>query len=284
MLTRPTHLGGLGFDLKWNMGWMHDSLKYMSMDPLFRRNNHGLITFSLMYAFSANFILPLSHDEVVHLKKSLLDKMPGDEWKKFANLRAFHGYMVAHPGKKLLFMGAELGQWREWSETRSLDWNLLEKEPNRKLQRFVAELYRLYQREAALYEVDFSWEGFAWIDPQDVEQSVISFIRRARDAGNFLIVICNFTPVPRFGYRIGVPAQGQYVEVLNSDAEVYGGSNLGNSGEVASKDVAWHSQPYSIELTLPPLSTIIMKCSLHEPAVEHNPAPVWNQAMHPSKP
>ena len=271
MVTRPTHLGGLGFDLKWNMGWMHDSLKYMSMDPLFRRNNHGLITFSLMYAFSENFILPLSHDEVVHLKKSLLDKMPGDEWKKFANLRAFYGYMLAHPGKKLLFMGAEFGQWREWSEARSLDWNLLGNERHRKLQRFVADLYHLYQRESALYEVDFSWEGFAWIDPQDVDQSVISFIRRAQDAGNFLIVICNFTPLPRHGYRIGVPAQGQYVEALNSDAEAYGGSNMLNSGEVASETVAWHSQPYSIVITLPPLSTIILKCSLREPAFENHP-------------
>ena len=284
MVTRPTHLGGLGFDLKWNMGWMHDSLKYMSMDPLFRRNNHGLITFSLIYAFNENFILPLSHDEVVHLKKSLLDKLPGDEWKKFANLRAFYGYMTAHPGKKLLFMGAEFGQWREWSEARSLDWNLLEKERHRKLQRFVAELFHLYQREAALYEVDFSWEGFAWIDPQDVEQSVISFVRRARDASNFLIVICNFTPVPRFGYRIGVPAKGQYVELLNSDAEVFGGSNLGNNGKLTSEAVAWHLQPYSIALTLPPLSTIIMKCSLREPAVETNPAPLRNQSIQPTTP
>jgi 1,4-alpha-glucan branching enzyme len=192
--------------------------------------------------------------------------------------------MLAHPGKKLLFMGAEFGQWREWSEARSLDWNLLEKERHRKLQRFVAELFHLYQREAALYEVDFGWEGFAWIDPQDVEQSVLSFIRRARDASNVLIVICNFTPVPRFGYRIGVPAKGQYVEVLNSDAEAYGGSNLGNSGNVSSEAIAWHLQSHSIALTLPPLSTIIMKCSLREPALENNPTPVRTQSMQPTTP
>jgi 1,4-alpha-glucan branching enzyme len=267
MVTRPIHLGGLGFDLKWNMGWMHDSLKYMSMDPLFRSNNHSLITFSMMYAFSENYILPLSHDEVVHLKKSLLDKMPGDEWKKFANLRAFFGYMAAHPGKKLLFMGSEFGQWREWSEARSLDWHLLEKERHLQFQTFVADLYHLYQREPALYELDFSWEGFAWIDPQDVAQSVISFIRRARDTSNFLVVVCNFTPVPRMSYRIGVPARGQYTELLNSDAEVYGGSNLGYSGRLPSEDVAWHSLPYSLVLALPPLSTLILKCSIPEPVV-----------------
>ena len=260
MVTRPTHLGGLGFDLKWNMGWMHDSLKYIAMDPLFRRNNHGLITFSLMYAFSENFILPLSHDEVVHLKKSLLDKMPGDEWKKFANLRLYLGYMVAHPGKKLLFMGLEFGQWREWSEARSLDWDLLEKERHRKLQSYVADLYHLYQRARALYEVDFSWEGFAWIDPQDVDQSVVSFVRRAADASDFLVVICNFTPVPRHDYRVGVPALGDYAELLNSDAEIYGGSGLGNPGELKAEAAPWHSQLNSLVVTLPPLSTLILRC------------------------
>jgi 1,4-alpha-glucan branching enzyme len=259
MVTRRTAVGGLGFDLKWNMGWMHDMLKYMSMDPIFRRFNHNLITFSLMYAFSENYVLPLSHDEVVHLKKSLLDKMPGDEWKKFATIRTLYGYMYCHPGKKLLFMGGEFGQWREWSEARSLDWDLLAKPSHRQLQHYVADLNRIYADEAALHEVDFAWDGFAWIDAQDVEQSVIAFVRRAQNFDDFVIVVCNFTPVPRPNYRVGVPVLAKYQEILNSDAVVYGGSGYPGMAETTATNTVWQSQPYSIVLGLPPLSVVIIK-------------------------
>jgi 1,4-alpha-glucan branching enzyme len=260
LVSRPTYVGGLGFDFKWNMGWMHDMLKYMSMDPLFRRNHHNSITFSLWYAFNENYILPLSHDEVVHLKKSLLEKMPGDEWKKFASLRAFYGYMIAHPGKKLMFMGDEFGQRREWSESRGLDWGLLELPFHRQLQQFVADLNRLYRAEPSLHEVDFTSDGFQWIDFHDVEQSVISFLRFAKNKDNFLVVVCNFTPVPRFGYRVGVPVLGKYQELINSDSEYYGGSNLGNGVGADAEETAWQSQLYSVVLTLPPLATVVLRC------------------------
>jgi 1,4-alpha-glucan branching enzyme len=267
MVTRPTHIGGLGFDLKWNMGWMHDMLKYMAMDPLFRRNNQNLITFSLMYAFSEQFVLALSHDEVVHLKRSLLDKMPGDEWQKFATLRAFYGYMVTHPGKKLLFMGGEFGQWREWSEARSLDWDLLDRPLHRQLQTTVAELNRLYRTEPALHELDFTWDGFGWIDLQDIDQSVISFMRRGHDADQIIVVACNFTPVPRHGYRIGVPQKGTYREIFNSDDSRFGGSGVTNGASIASQPTAWQSQSYSVVVSLPPLGTIMLKCETSMMAV-----------------
>ena len=208
LVSRPTYLGGLGFDLKWNMGWMHDMLKYMEQDPVYRRYHHNNLTFSLLYAFTENFILPFSHDEVVHGKGAMLSKMPGDYWQKFANMRAFYGYMYAHPGKKLTFMGSEIGQWNEWNHDWQLDWPLLDHEYHRKLQDFVRSLNKLYAGQPALHEVDMSWEGFQWIDFHDVDQSVVSFVRRARDPNDFIVVAANFTPVPREGYRLGVPGAG----------------------------------------------------------------------------
>ncbi len=276
MVSRPTYVGGLGFDLKWNMGWMHDMLKFMQLDPLFRRHNQNLITFSLWYAFNENFVLPLSHDEVVHLKKSLLDKMPGDLWRRFANLRAFFGYMLTHPGKKLLFMGGEFGQWREWSEARALDWGLLDDAQHRQLQKYVADLNAIYRAERSLFEVDFTWDGFEWVDFQDIDASVIVFLRRAKDRRDFTVVVCNFTPVPHEGYRIGVPAPGEYRELINSDAVGYGGSGVVNTGPMRADRSAWHNQPYSLALRLPPLGTVVLKC-LGEDASgaegDHAPAP-----------
>jgi 1,4-alpha-glucan branching enzyme len=263
MVTRPTYLGGLGFSLKWNMGWMHDMLDYMSQDPIYRRYHHNSLTFSLVYAFSENFVLPFSHDEVVHLKASMLGKMPGDEWQRFANLRALYGYMYAHPGKKLLFMGGEFGQYREWNFDGSLDWNLLDYAPHRKLRDFVHDLNKLYQAEPALHEVDFSWEGFQWIDLHDVDQSALSFLRRAKAddvaQAECLVIAANFTPVPREGYRVGVPAPGFYRELLNSDAEAYGGSNMGNKGGLPADEIPWQGQPCSILITLPPLAVVYFK-------------------------
>jgi len=268
MVSRPTYLGGLGFSLKWNMGWMHDMLDFMSKDPIYRRYHHNSLTFSLVYAFSENFVLPFSHDEVVHLKGSMLGKMPGDEWRRFANLRALYGYMYAHPGKKLLFMGGEFGQYHEWNFETGLDWNLLDYPVHRKLQHFVRDLNHLYVAESALHEVDFSWEGFQWIDLHDVDQSAVSFLRRAKAedpaAAEFMVVAANFTPVPREGYRVGVPSPGFYRELLNSDAEAYGGSNMGNKGGLPADAIPWQGQPYSILITLPPLAVVYFK--LGEPA------------------
>jgi 1,4-alpha-glucan branching enzyme len=262
LVSRPTYVGGLGFSLKWNMGWMHDMLEYMHLDPVFRRYHHNNITFSLMYAYSENFVLPLSHDEVVHIKGSLINKMPGDLWQKFANLRAFYGYMWGHPGKKLLFMGGELGQWHEWNFAESLDWHLLEppSDPHHvQLWNFLRDLNALYSREPAMSELDCDPEGFAWIDPHDSDNSVISFTRRTKKKDDTLIFICNFTPVPRHGYRLGVPYKGEYYELLNSDANRYGGSGLENLQPMPSGPMFWQSCPHSILLTLPPLSTIILK-------------------------
>jgi 1,4-alpha-glucan branching enzyme len=259
MVTRPTYMGGLGFDLKWNMGWMHDMLEYMEQDPIYRRYHHDSLTFSLMYAFSENFILPLSHDEVVHLKKSMLAKMPGDTWQKFANLRALYGYMFTHPGKKLLFMGDEFGQWNEWNEREALQWELLDRPSHRGLQQFVRALNQLYRHEPALHEVDGSWEGFQWLESRDNENSALSFLRRAKAPTNELLIACNFTPVPRHNYRIGVPRAGYYAEILNSDAAEYWGSNVGNLGGVASEDLGWGGHPYSIDMTLPPLAVVILR-------------------------
>ncbi|MFQ5611445.1 MAG: 1,4-alpha-glucan branching protein GlgB [Anaerolineae bacterium] len=259
MVSRPVYVGGLGFDLKWNMGWMHDMLEYMTKDPIHRRFHQGSVTFSLIYAFNENFILPLSHDEVVHGKGSMLSKMPGDLWQKFANLRAFYGYMFAHPGKKLNFMGGEFGQWREWNHDDSLDWHLLEYETHQGLQRFVRDLNHLYRREPALYEVDFEHTGFEWIDFHDADNSIIAFLRYARDWAEFVVVVCNFTPVPRHDYLVGVPQSGFYREILNSDSAYYWGSNVGNAGGLWAEEIEMHGRPCALCLTLPPLSTIYLK-------------------------
>ena len=260
-VSRPTYVGGLGFGLKWNMGWMHDMLDYFSLDPVHRKYHQDRLTFGLVYAFSENFVLVLSHDEVVHGKGALLAKMPGDDWQKFANLRAFYGYMYGHPGKKMLFMGGEFGQWAEWNHDTSLSWHLLQYDPHAGLQRYVRDLNRLYLAEPALHQVDFDWSGFQWVDFSDAEQSVISFIRRSRDQADFILCIGNLTPVPRLGYRIGVPTPGWYRELLNSDAAVYGGSNQGNGGGIEAEAIPCHGHPYSISLTLPPLSFLFIKPS-----------------------
>ncbi len=258
-VSRPTYLGGLGFSLKWNMGWMHDMLEYMSKDPIYRKYHQNSITFSLLYAFTENFVLPFSHDEVVHGKCSMLNKMPGDMWQKFANLRLLYGYMYSHPGKKLIFMGGEFGQWDEWYHDKSTDWHLLKFRPHRFLHKYVMDLNYLYQSEPALYEVDFSYEGFEWIDFCDADHSVISFIRKAKNPKNFLVIVCNFTPTPRTGYRIGVTEHCFYREILNSDSYLYWGSNMGNSGGAWAEPIPWQGKPYSISVILPPLSTLILK-------------------------
>ena len=262
LVSRPTYVGGLGFSMKWNMGWMHDMLEYMHLDPIHRRYHHNNITFSLMYAYSENFVLPLSHDEVVHMKGSMIYKMPGDLWQRFANLRALYGYMWGHPGKKLLFMGGEFGQWREWNFAESLDWHLLEppSDPHHaQLRDFVRDLNMLYQREPALSELDYDFAGFSWIDPHDLDNSVVSFMRRSKDVADTLVFVCNFTPVPRHGYRLGVPDPGEYYELINSDANRYGGSGLENLQPMPSGPVFWQACPHSIILTLPPLSTVALK-------------------------
>ncbi|GAC1619923.1 MAG: 1,4-alpha-glucan branching protein GlgB [Ktedonobacteraceae bacterium] len=262
LVSRPTYVGGLGFSFKWNMGWMHDMLEYMHLDPIYRRYHHNDITFSLMYAYSENFILPLSHDEVVHIKGSMINKMPGDLWQKFANLRSFYGYMWGHPGKKLLFMGGEFGQWREWNFAESLDWHLLAapSDPHHvQLRDFVRELNRMYHREPALSVLDTDAQGFSWIDPHDSDNSVISFMRRSKQDEDTLLFVCNFTPIPRHGYRLGVPYSGEYYEVLNSDDLRYGGSGLVNSEPMPSDPLYWQSCPHSVLLTLPPLATVVLK-------------------------
>jgi 1,4-alpha-glucan branching enzyme len=258
-VSRPTYLGGLGFDLKWNMGWMHDILEYTSKDPVHRRFHHNDLTFSLVYAFSENFVLPFSHDEVVHGKGSMLNKMPGDHWQKFANLRALYGFMYAHPGKKLLFMGGEIGQWAEWNYAWQVDWPLLEFDFHRKLQAYVKALNKVYASQPSLYEVDFSWEGFQWVDFHDVDQSIVSFIRKAADPEDFILAVANFTPVPRHGYRLGVPAPGFYREILNSDAACFGGSDVGNLGGAPSQPAPWQGQPHSVVITVPPLGVLLLK-------------------------
>jgi 1,4-alpha-glucan branching enzyme len=258
-VSRPTYVGGLGFTYKWNMGWMHDMLEYMTQDPVHRRWHHGEVTFSMLYAFTESFVLPFSHDEVVHGKRSMLDKMPGDRWQKHASLRALYGYMFGHPGKKLMFMGGELGQWREWTPDESLDWHLLNDPMHEGLQRWVRDLNHTYQRERSLHEVDFDGAGFRWIDCNDSENSVVSLIRMARDRADFSVVVTNFTPVPRPGYRIGVPEAGWYRELLNSDAATYGGSNLGNDGGVHSEEVPAHGFSQSVRLMVPPLGFVLLK-------------------------
>jgi 1,4-alpha-glucan branching enzyme len=259
-VSQPTYLGGLGFGFKWNMGWMHDTLDYFRREPIHRRYHHHQLTFSLMYAFSENFILPLSHDEVVHGKGSLLSKMPGDRWQQLANLRSLYAYMWAHPGKKLLFMGGEIGQSHEWNANGELDWGLLDAGPfHRGVQQFVADLNRFYRAEPALWERDYDLEGFYWIDCSDTENCVLSFVRQSADLRSRLLVALNLTPVLRTGYRLGLPAGGFWREVLNSDATVYGGGNHGNLGGVHAEPWRSHGQPFSASLALPPLSAVVFK-------------------------
>lgn len=260
-VSHPTSVGGLGFGFKWNMGWMHDMLDYFHLDPVHRKYHQDRLTFGLVYAFAENFVLVLSHDEVVHGKGALLAKMPGDDWQKFANLRALYGYMYGHPGKKMLFMGGEFGQWVEWNHDTSLSWHLLQYNLHAGLQWYVRDLNRLYRDEPALHQVDCNWSGFQWIDFNDAEQSVIAFLRRSL-AGKYLVCVCNFTPVPRFAYRIGVPDPGWYKEIINSDSISYGGSNVGNGGGVQAEPVPFHGQPYSIVLTLPPLGVLFFRPTL----------------------
>jgi len=275
-VSRPTYVGGLGFHYKWNMGWMHDTLAYMARDPIHRKHHHGEMTFGLVYAFDENFVLPISHDEVVHGKGSLLNKMPGDTWQKFANLRAYYGFMFGHPGKKLLFMGCEFGQAREWNHDQSLDWHLLTDGLDAPLHRGVQHLLRdlndIYRNTPALHSLDFVPAGFEWIDHGDADRSVISFIRHASDYssekgesdGNgersFMVVVCNFTPTIQTGYRLGVPQPGAYRERLNTDSAHYGGSNVGTPlGIATAQAIACHGKPYSVLLDLPPLATVMLE-------------------------
>ena len=258
-VSRPVYTGGLGFTMKWNMGWMHDMFSYFSKDTLFRKYHQQLVTFSMLYAFTENFMLPISHDEVVHGKGSLLSKMPGDEWQRFANTRAFLTYMFAHPGKKLMFMGVEFGQVSEWNHNGPLPWWVLQFPVHAKLQVMVRELNHLYRREPALYEVDDTFAGFEWIDFLDAESSVIAFIRFAKNREDFILFACNLTPVPRTGYRLGVPQAGLYRELFNSDAEMFGGSNLGNGGAVMAEPQEFHGRPASLLITLPPLGVVAFK-------------------------
>jgi 1,4-alpha-glucan branching enzyme len=255
-VSRPTYLGGLGFGFKWNMGWMHDTLSYFQQDPIYRRYHHHELTFSLMYAFSENFILPLSHDEVVHGKGSLINKMPGDKWQRLANLRSLYAYMWAHPGKKLLFMGGELAQEQEWSHERSLDWHLLESGEHAGIQRLVRDLNHIYREEPALWEVDSDPSGFWWVEPNDADANVIAFARRSRDGDRVVVFVANLSPVPRDGYRIGLPRSGRWRELINTDSTFYGGSDIGNLGGVDPEPIPWHNQPVSATVTLPPLAAI----------------------------
>lgn len=260
LISKPVYMGGMGFNYKWNMGWMNDMLKYVSLDPIYRKWNHDKVTFSFMYAFSENFILPLSHDEVVHGKCSLIEKMPGDYWQKFAGLRGFFGYWMAHPGKKLLFMGGEFGQFIEWNENDSLDWHLVEQyEKHTQMQKYSAALNKFYCDNKAFWQVDFDWNGFQWIDCNDNQNSIVSFIRKAKDSNDYIIAVCNFTPEVRIGYRIGVPDKGAYIEVFNSDNEEFGGSGVKNEGDLWTQDYAWHNREQSIEIRVPPLATIYLK-------------------------
>jgi 1,4-alpha-glucan branching enzyme len=258
-VSRPTYDGGLGFGYKWNMGWMHDTLGYFSRDPVYRKYHHGELTFGLVYAFDEHFILPLSHDEVVHGKGSLIGKMPGDDWQKHANLRLYYAFMYAHPGKKLLFMGGEIGQYREWNHDAQLDWFLLDNERHRGLQRMMTDLNRIYRAEPALYEVDYSPAGFEWVDHTDAERGVISFLRFAGERRQHVLVVSNLTPVVRQDYRVGVPLPGTYREIFNTDAEIYGGSNVGNQGGRHADAVPSHGRPHSLSLVLPPLATVFLR-------------------------
>jgi 1,4-alpha-glucan branching enzyme len=258
-VSRPIYLGGLGFGLKWNMGWMHDVLNFMSQDPVYRNYHHNEITFSLVYAFAENFVLPFSHDEVVYGKGSMIRKMPGDDWQKFANLRLLYGFMFGHPGKKLLFMGDEFGQWSEWNHDASLEWNLLEHPSHAGLKRWVRDLNTLYRGEPFLHTMDFNSAGFEWVDCKDFQRSIISFLRRGQNPNDQLLFVCNFTPVVRQNYRVGVPLEGYWKEILNSDAPLYGGSGQGNFGGLSTVPLPIHGRPFSLNMTLPPLGIVIFR-------------------------
>jgi 1,4-alpha-glucan branching enzyme len=257
-VSKPTYIGGLGFGLKWDMGWMHDTLQYFSKDPVHRTYHHNNLTFRMLYAWGENFVLPLSHDEVVHGKGSLAGKMPGDDWQKLANLRALYGYMWAQPAKKLLFMGGELAQWSEWNYASELEWRLLDLPQHEGVRRWVADLNRVYRDEPALHELDVDPAGFEWVDANDASNSCVTFLRKSRD-GETILVACNFTPVPRTSYRVGVPSPGRWDEILNSDAELYGGSGVGNLGGVEALPVPLHGRPRSLTVTLPPLAVVFFK-------------------------
>ncbi len=259
MVSRPTYIGGLGFGYKWDMGWMHDTLTYMGLDPVHRKFHHNLLTFRMLYAFYENYVLPLSHDEVVYGKRALLAKMPGDDWQKFANLRLLYGYMYAQPAKKLLFMGGEFGQWNEWNHDVSLDWHLLQDPRHRGLQRWVRDLNTLYRGAPALHQLDNDPAGFEWVDCNDSEQSVISLLRKGKTPGDAILFVCNFTPVPRHNYRVGVSEGGDWEEILNSDAPLYGGSGQGNIGGVTAAPLPWHGRPYLLNLTVPPLGLVAFR-------------------------
>ncbi|HEX5483405.1 MAG TPA: 1,4-alpha-glucan branching protein GlgB [Terriglobia bacterium] len=261
MVSRPADIGGLGFGMKWDMGWMHDTLNYMSQDPLFRSHHYGELTFRMIYAFTENFVLPLSHDEVVHMKGSLLRKMPGDDWQKFANLRLLLGYMYAQPGKKLLFMGDEIGQWDEWKYSYSVDWHLLQFPPHQGMQKWVEDLNRFYRTEPAMHELDFDPAGFEWINCNDAASTALSFIRKGRTTQDLILAICNFTPVIRTGYRTGVPRGGFWKEMMNGDSTLYGGVGQGNAGGMEAEAVSSDGRPYSLVLTLPPLAAVFFKSS-----------------------
>jgi 1,4-alpha-glucan branching enzyme len=259
MVSRPTYVGGLGFGLKWNMGWMHDTLSYFKQDPVHRKYHHGYLTFSLMYAFNENFVLPLSHDEVVYGKGSLIGKMPGDDWQQFANLRALFGYMWTHPGKKLLFMGGEFGQRREWTHEGELEWWVSNMPEHAGVKRLIADLNRVYRREPALHELDFSPDGFEWVDVGNSEMSVLAYLRKSTKGGAPLLVVCNFTPVPRANFLVGVPSRGVWREIINTDAKDYGGSGWGNFGAVESAPVGAHDRVESVNLNLPPLAVLVLR-------------------------
>jgi 1,4-alpha-glucan branching enzyme len=255
-VSRPTYLGGLGFGFKWNMGWMHDTLLYFTKDPIHRRFHHNLLTFGLLYAWAENFMLPLSHDEVVHGKRSLLSKMPGDRWQKFANLRALYGHMWAHPGKKLLFMGGEFGQWDEWDANKSLDWHVLLGAEHAGLRHLVRDLNRIYKSEPALWEADAEPSGFQWVDVNSADDNLIAYMRIAPASDRRVICVCNLSPVPRVGYRLGLPRPGFYRELLNTDSALYAGSNLGNAGGVHAEPHPWREFAWSAPVTVPPLATV----------------------------
>jgi 1,4-alpha-glucan branching enzyme len=259
MVSRPTYLGGLGFGYKWDMGWMHDTLDYMSLDPVHRRYHHNRLTFRMLYAWYENYILPLSHDEVTHGKRSLLSKMPGDQWQQFANLRVLFGYMYAQPGKKLLFMGGEIGQWNEWNHDSSIEWHLLQYDSHKGLQRWVRDLNTFYRGEPAMHVFDCDPTGFEWVDCNDADTSVISLLRKGRSPEDALLVVCSFTPVPRHNYQVGVPEGGHWAELLNSDAPLYGGSGQGNFGGVDAAPVSCHGRPYMLTITVPPLGMVVFK-------------------------
>jgi 1,4-alpha-glucan branching enzyme len=258
MVSRPTYLGGLGFGLKWDMGWMHDMLDYMSKDPVHRKFHHYRLTFRMLYAFTENFVLALSHDEVVHMKGSLIGKMPGDDWQKAANLRLLYAYQWTQPGKKLLFMGCEFGQWTEWNHESSLDWEAAQTEFHASIARLTADLNRLYTEEPALHDYDLDWHGFEWLAADDADNSIVAYVRRDK-AGREVIIACNFTPIVRENYRVGVPQKGFWREVLNTDAQIYGGSGQGNMGGVNSTPIPMHGRPQSINLTLPPLAALVLR-------------------------